>query len=208
MTFPMFDQEDFDVFTIPGLEPRMEALIRLVRPKLTRIGDQLVPFLSAHCGAPMYPHVAKHARRTINPPADTWVAWAHNKKGYKAHPHFQLGLWSTHLFIQFAVIYESGNKELFARRLEERLDEMRLAIPDHFRWSIDHMQPETTAHGDMNENDFARMIDKLKHIKKTEAMCGIQIERGDPILSDPKKFEDTIKRTFQQVMPLYRIALD
>lgn len=206
MTFPTFNQEDFDVFTIPGLEPRMEALIRLVRPKLTQLGEELAPFLSAHCGEPMFPHVAKHARRTINPPADTWVAWANNKKGYKAHPHFQLGMWSTHVFVQFAVIYESGNKEVFARHLEERLSEVRSAIPGHFRWSIDHMQPGSTIHGEMEEDDFAQMIDKLKRVKKTEALCGIHIERNDPMLNDPGRFAEAVKHTFEQVMPLYRIA--
>ncbi|MDF2714291.1 MAG: hypothetical protein K0R28_1216 [Paenibacillus sp.] len=206
MTFPTFSRQDFDVFTIPGLEPRMEALIRLIRPKLTRLGEELVPFLSAHCGEPMFPHVAKHARRTINPPADTWVAWANNKKGYKAHPHFQLGLWSTHLFVQFAVIYESGNKEIFARHLEQQLSEIRGFIPAHFRWSTDHMQPESDSHGEMDDNDFAVMIDRLKRVKKTEALCGIRIDRDDPLLRDAGAFADTIKRTFEQTMPLYRIA--
>ena len=206
MTFPTFESADFDVFHISGLEPRMEALIERVRPKLTLLGEQLAPFLSAHCGEPMFPHVAKHARRTINPPADTWVAWANSKKGYKAHPHFQVGLWSTHLFIQFAVIYESDNKEIFARHLEQRLDDLRRLIPADFRWSTDHMQPESTAHGDMSSDDFVRMIDKLKRVKKTEALCGIRIERNDPLLADADRFADTIRHTFERVMPLYRLA--
>ena len=37
-------------------------------------------------------HVAKHARRSVNPPIDTWVAFAPNKRGYKMLPHFQIGL--------------------------------------------------------------------------------------------------------------------
>ncbi|MDF2722763.1 MAG: hypothetical protein K0Q59_2438 [Paenibacillus sp.] len=208
MTFPTFNKDDFDVFTIPGLEPRMEALIRLVRPKLTEIGDSLVPFLSAQCGQPMFPHVAKHARRTINPPADSWVAWSFNKKGYKAHPHFQVGLWSTHLFVQFAVIYESDNKVAFADQLEKHLDEIRRDIPAHFRWSLDHMQPQTTAHGDMSEDDFAVMIDKLKHVKKTEALCGIRVGCDDELLQRPRDFENLIKVTFERVMPLYRLAIE
>ncbi|MEF3303913.1 YktB family protein [Paenibacillus sp. GYB003] len=206
MTFPTFDSSDFDVFTIPGLEPRMKALIERVRPKLTRLGDELAPALTAMCGEPMFPHVAKHARRTINPPADTWVAWANSKKGYKAHPHFQVGLWSTHLFVQFAVIYESGNKDVFARNLEKKLAAIRKAIPADFRWSTDHMQPETTRHGDMSKADFAAMIVRLKTVKKTEALCGITIRKDDPLLADPARFADAVRETFEQVMPLYRIA--
>jgi uncharacterized protein YktB (UPF0637 family) len=115
-------------------------------------------------------------------------------------------MWSTHVFVQFAVIYESGNKEVFARHLEEKLNEMRSVIPDHFRWSIDHMQPDSTIHGEMDEDDFAHMIDKLKRVKKTEALCGIHIERNDPLLKDHDRFAGVVKHTFEQVMPLYRIA--
>ncbi len=52
--FAGFTQEDFDVFTIPGLEPRMEALIGLVRPKLNLLGERLSPALSVLCGEEMF----------------------------------------------------------------------------------------------------------------------------------------------------------
>lgn len=120
MPFEGFHTQDFDVFKVPGLEPRMEALIANVRPKLTMLGDEIAPFLSALCGEEMFPHVAKHARRTINPPNDTWVAWAASKRGYKALPHFQVGMFESHLFIIFAVIYESPNKVTFAKHLEKK----------------------------------------------------------------------------------------
>src|SRR5690606_40297107 len=141
MAFTGFTKEDFDVFTIDGLENRMDALITHVRPKLEELGYHFAPTLSSLTGDEMFPHVAKHARRTINPPKDTWVAFANNKRGYKAHPHFQIGLWGTHLFMQFAVIYEAANKEKFAREALTRLDEIRRIVPDGFVWSGDHTVP-------------------------------------------------------------------
>lgn len=114
MTFNGFTEQDFDSLTVPGLEPRMEAIISRVRPKLEALGGALSPYLSVLCGEDMYPHVAKHARRKVNPPIDTWIAWASSKRGYKALPHFEVGMFSTHLFIIFAVIYESPNKAVFA----------------------------------------------------------------------------------------------
>ncbi|MEI0738277.1 DUF1054 family protein [Paenibacillus sp. JTLBN-2024] len=86
MPFEGFHSKDFEVFNVPGLEPRMEALIANVRPKLEELGREMAPFLSALCGEEMFPHVAKHARRTINPPNDTWVAWAASKEGIKRCP--------------------------------------------------------------------------------------------------------------------------
>lgn len=44
MTFNGFKKEDFDVFTIDGLEERMEALIATVRPKLEALGETFSPF--------------------------------------------------------------------------------------------------------------------------------------------------------------------
>lgn len=75
----IFQDVDFDVFTIPGLEARMDALIKTARPKLNELGERLAPALSQLTGEEMYAHVAKHARRSVNPPNDTWVAWAANK---------------------------------------------------------------------------------------------------------------------------------
>ncbi|WP_284638840.1 YktB family protein [Paenibacillus silviterrae] len=206
MTFPGFTQDDFDVFTIPGLEPRMEALIANVRPKLHQLGDLVGPHLTALCGEEMFPHVAKHARRTINPPNDTWVAWAHNKKGYKAHPHFQVGMWSTHVFIQFALIYESPNKASFAEKLEQQWNTIRTQLPAHYVWSLDHMQPEGIRHEEMTEERFADLVRKLKHVKKSEALCGLTIDRHDPVLTDGKQFLNVVERTFETVLPLYRLS--
>jgi uncharacterized protein YktB (UPF0637 family) len=73
MDFTGFTKEDFDVFLIDCLEPRMEALKNTVRPKLESLGQYFSPTLSAITGDDMFIHVAKHARRTINPPKDTWV---------------------------------------------------------------------------------------------------------------------------------------
>ena len=43
-------------------------------------------------GRPVYVHVAKHARRTVNPPPETWAAFSHEARGYKKTPHFALAV--------------------------------------------------------------------------------------------------------------------
>jgi uncharacterized protein YktB (UPF0637 family) len=206
VTAPTFNAQDFDVFTIPGLEPRMGALIETVRPKLQQIGEQTAPWLSAACGEPMFPHVARHARRTINPPRDTWVAWSNSKKGYKALPHFQVGMWSTHLFIQFAIIYECEYKTRFAERVLERLQEIRQIVPDTFFWSGDHMEPIFTLDRDMSDEALTQLLERLRTVKKAELLCGLQIKREDPRISHSDALTAVIEQTFDAVMPLYRLA--
>ena len=206
MMFTGFSTEDFEVFNIPGLEPRMNKLIELIRPKLNMIGSQFSPLLSALCGEEMFVHVAKHARRTVHPPKDTWVAWAKNKRGYKALPHFQIGLWGTHVFIQFTIIYECQNKHIFADNIAANKNLINNCIPNHYYWSLDHTKPDVRSIASLDEHELDTVIHKLRHQKNTEFLCGIQIANDDPILSDQIKFTKLIDDTFETLLPLYKIS--
>lgn len=205
-TFNGFNAQDFDVFNVPGLEPRMEAIIHQVRPKLEFLGETLAPYLSAICGEEMYPHVAKHARRTVNPPIDTWVALASSKRGYKALPHFEVGLFSTHLFIIFAVIYESPNKLVFADFLDKHAAKVKTTVPDHFFWSMDHFNPVGMPQAEVNPAELKKMAERLKNVKKAEIMCGLRIERDDPVLRDGDKLIAKVEETFTTLLPLYKAS--
>ncbi|MDP4096867.1 DUF1054 domain-containing protein [Paenibacillus sp. P96] len=206
MTFTGFCEQDFDVFEVPGLEARMEVLIRNVRPKLEAIGEQLTPFMTELCGEEMFPHIAKHARRTVNPPKDTWVAWAPSKRGYKAYPHFEVGMFSSHLFIVFAIIYESPNKTVFAQQLDKQLQEIRSHLPGSYYWSTDHMAPQGISHAEMQDEQFQTLIHKLANVKKSEVVCGLRLERNDPRLGDEKQLLELVQSTFKQLLPLYKMA--
>ncbi|GIP20370.1 DUF1054 domain-containing protein [Paenibacillus sp. J22TS3] len=206
MTFTGFTNQDFDVFKVPGLEPRMEALIHTLRPKLEELGGNLSPYLSALCGEEIFPHVAKHARRTINPPNDSWVAWGSSRRGYKALPHFQVGMFASHLFIIFAVIYESPNKLILAKYLDKHASAVKKNIPGEFYWSMDHMDPGGRFHQDLNTEDFKKMAEKLASVKKSEILCGLRIERDDPILKDGDKLTAKVEETFEKLLPLYKAS--
>lgn len=204
--FPGFGPADFDAMSVPGLEGRMQAIIGTVRPKLEQLGAELAPFLSELTGEPMTPHVAKHARRSVNPPADTWVAWARNPRGYKMHPHFQIGIWPTHAFVQFAIIYECPDKSVFAENALRELESVRSSVPPAFVWSKDHMLPEATAFADLSDGDMAEWLNRLRNVKAAEITCGIHIRRGDPLLADGAAFLRNASDTFRTLLPLYRMA--
>lgn len=206
MPFTGFTDKDFDSMAVPGLEPRMEAIIQNVRPKLTELGEELEPFLSVLCGGPMFPHVAKHARRTIHAPNDTWVAWSSNKRGYKALPHFQVGLFSTHLFIVFAVIYESSNKAVFGRFLEEHGGEILTQVPEHYYWSLDHMAPGGELNKEMSTDKLAEIANKLQTVKKSEVLCGLSLPRSSTELKDGEGLKELIRETFERLLPLYKAS--
>ncbi|WP_239617271.1 YktB family protein [Cohnella mopanensis] len=206
IAFNGFDQRDFEVFEIDGLESRMEALIDRVRPKFHLLGERINASLEELCGEPMFTHVAKHARRTVNAPNDSWVAFANNKRGYKAHPHFQVGLWSTHVFVQFAIIYECPNKNVFAERALAELDSIRRSVPSDFVWSKDHMVPTGLIHSEQTDDQLADLFERLRSVKASELTCGIHIQRGDPVLANGDAFVKLVDQTFRTLLPLYRMT--
>lgn len=200
-----FNANDFNVFSIEGFQERMEALQQTIRPKLHILGDYFAQQLSIMTGEEIFPHVAKHARRTVNPPNDTWVAFAPNKRGYKMLPHFQIGLWGTHLFVWFAVIYEAPNKVEFGKKLEEHAEEFINTIPKHFVWSINHMKPDVIPHKNLAVEDLTSMFTRLQTVKKAEILCGIHIPREEAINLNSDELLDTIHNTFKTLLPLYQL---
>lgn len=206
MSFSGFTEADFDVFTIDGLDERMDALKLQIRPKLEELGKHFAPTLSSLSGNEIHYHVAKHARRTINPPKDTWVAFASNPRGYKMLPHFQIGLWETHVFIWFAVIYEAPNKAAFGRKLAENIDSIYSMVPKDFVWSGDHMKPDAIIHSSMSKDELLSMFTRLQSVKKAEILCGVNIPREEAIKLNGEEMLAKIEFVFNEILPLYKLA--
>jgi uncharacterized protein YktB (UPF0637 family) len=206
MEFSGFTREDFDVFTIDGFEDRMEALKYTIRPKLEILGNHFAPTLTTITGDEMFPHVAKHARRSVNPPKDTWVAFASNARGYKMLPHFQIGMWESHLFIWYAVIYEAAHKAEIAKSYEKNVASILKQIPSHFVWSVDHMKPGAIKQNELGKKGLLDLFQKVQNVKKAELLCGLHIDKEDVINMPPQELIAQIDQTFRTLLPLYKIS--
>lgn len=207
MTTLTWTQKDFDVFTTPGLEARMAALIENVRPKFEELGGLYAAYFSAQLNEEFFPHVAKHARRTTNPPNDSWVAFAPYKRGYKAMPHFQIGLFDTHVFINLAVIYEAPNKEKIATALLENL-ELLEHLPEKFYISGDHMSPKTDYISTSLDDGFAqKLLTRFRDVKKGEIIIGLKVLREDAIRLSTDELLQQIESTFDALLPLYKLMV-
>lgn len=205
MAFNGFTNEDFDVFKIEGFEQRMDALKINIRPKLEALGNTFAPTLTVLSGDEMFPHVARHARRTVNPPKDTWVAFSNNSRGYKMLPHFQIGLWETHIFIWFAVIYEAKDKAVFGHSLETNLDKIYAEIDDNFVWSQDHTRPDAFRQKNLSKNDLKTMFQRLQTVKKAEILCGYHIPREEAVAMSAERFIEKAESVFKQLVMLYKL---
>jgi uncharacterized protein YktB (UPF0637 family) len=206
MEFSGFTKEDFDVFTIDGFEKRMEALKSTIRPKLEILGNHFAPTLTTITGDELFPHVAKHARRSVNPPKDTWVAFSSNPRGYKMLPHFQIGMWESHLFIWYAVIYEAPQKAEIAKKFEKKITSIQKQIPSQFVWSADHMKPDAIKQSDLGKKGLLELFQKVQNVKKAELLCGFHISKEEAVQMSPQELIETMDQTLRTLLPLYKIT--
>lgn len=202
----MFTRKDFEVFHIQGLEQRMIAIQEQIQPKFRTIGEQLRSSLSVHTGKEMFLHIAKHARRTVNPPKDTWLAICDNKRGYKGHPHFQLGLFDDHLFIWLALIYELPGKQQVAAGFLNQLDDVIAAVPQDYVISLDHMKKDSTAVHTLAEDDWKKLLIRLRDFKQCELLIGRHISPDSELLNSEENLLGYVENTFLQLLPLYELA--
>lgn len=207
MTHIQWTTDDFNVFTIAGLEERMEALTTLVRPKFHALGDAYAAFFSSELGEEFFAHVAKHARRTVNPPKDSWVAFAPYKRGYKALPHFQIGLWNSHLFIMVAVIYEAPNKAVMAERLLQNIEQIT-SLPSDYVLSGDHMAPHATSLAQAGEAGTAALLTRLRDVKKGEFLVGVHVPAEQAVQLSSEAFTTLVNETFTNLLPIYKALTD
>jgi uncharacterized protein YktB (UPF0637 family) len=199
-------KDDFDVFLIDGLEKRMDALQHKIQPKFIALGRHFADRLSAHGTDEFFPHVARHARRTVNPPKDSWVAFAPAKRGYKALPHFQIGLWGTHLFIILAVIYENPDKKGIAERLSLQLDSLT-SLPASYIVSGDHMKPDAVMIDATGSEGVQALLDRLQTVKKAEFLVGRHLSREEAADLSADEFIAFAEETFDQLLPVYDIVI-
>ena len=205
MSFSGFTHNDFDAFQIEGLESRMEAIQERIQPKFTEISKEVQSDLEILAGNEMHLHIAKHARRTKNPPVDTWMAFSHSKRGYKMLPHFQIGLFDDHVFIWLAYIYELPGKQDIANLFLEHLDELHKQLPSTYMISTDHTKKNASS--TVKDADLEQVLTRFRDVKKGEFLVGRHISSDDPLLKDGEKFISVVKDTFEKVLPIYKLSL-
>ncbi|MCT4781203.1 MULTISPECIES: YktB family protein [Exiguobacterium] len=195
-----FTKEAFDTFQIDGLEKRMEAIRERIQPVFKQIGQEVLPDLTVHLAEDIYVHIAQHARRKVNPPNDTWMAFSPNKRGYKMLPHFQVGLFDDHLFIWLAYIYELPNKSQYATKLLQQQDILH-ALPSDFVISYDHMKKDAQR---IDETSLEQGLVRFRDVKKAEFLVGRHVPADQVSTMSHEELVNLIRNTYEQLMPIYK----
>ncbi len=208
MSFPGFTASDFKVFDIPGFKPRMEAIKTRIRPKLEAAGRDLLPDVARVGGGPAFVHVAKHARRTVNAPDDTWVAFAGDKRGYKKHCHFKVAI--SRGAVRF--LFEAGPKHAdkkrwvaaWKRHAPQLVPVLRRA--KGLAWfKNEHDETPAGILTDLPPDEVARLGDEITRTRDGQLILGRAVPAGEAARWSPRDYARAARETFHLLAPLYRL---
>ena len=196
-----FTLTDFEVFKVEGFSERMEQIYEHVRPKLIRLGDELAPEIARKLHMEFFPHVARHARRTVNPPSETWAAFGPSPRGYKRYGYLALCISGLGLHARAVVKSEADNRPAMARGLQRQAAHLAkslrgAAIARYDRWDFRALPQGITAGADF----FPALGEELK--KKTG---GIDVGFGWRVRDAIRLERDELLDAFRELEPLYRV---
>ena len=197
-----FTEKDFEVFGIPTFPERMQAIKEQVRPKLTALGAQLQPSLNELVRSEVYPHVAKHARRTVNPPPETWVAFGPSARGYKKFGYFGLVASRGGLHTRIVVKDEAENRSHMAKLFMDRASALakvfaKQKLARYDRWDYQGVPESITPTAEF----WKSVAETLA--KKTG---GLDVGFGWPVDRAVNLSEQQVLDAFAALLPLYEIT--
>jgi uncharacterized protein YktB (UPF0637 family) len=208
MAFPGFRSSDFKVFDIPDFKPRMEAIRTRIRPKLEAAGRDLLPDVSRIGGEEAFTHVAKHARRTVNAPADTWVAFACDRRGYKKHCHFKVAVSRGAVRFLFEAGPELADKPHWAAAWKRHAPQLVpvLRRAKGLAWfKNEHDEAPAAALTDLSADEVARLADELTRKRDGQLVLGRAVPAQEATRWQPRDYVRAARETFQVLAPLYRL---
>jgi uncharacterized protein YktB (UPF0637 family) len=206
--FPGFTAGDFKVFDIPGFKPRMDAIKTRIRPKLEAAGRDLLPDVTRIGGAEAFSHVARHARRTVNPPDDTWVAFANDKRGYKKHCHFKLAVSRGAVRFLFEAGPEHADKKRWAAAWKRHAPQLVpvLRRAQHLAWfKNEHDETPAAVLADLSGDEVARLAEELMRTRDGQLVLGRTVAAAEAARWASRDYARAARETFHLLAPLYRL---
>ncbi len=171
-----FTPVDFEVFKVEGFNERMQQIYAHVRPKLVKLGDELAPQLARRLHMEFFPHVAKHARRTVNPPPETWAAFGPSPKGYKRYGYLALCISGAGLHARAVVKSDADKRPEMARGLKSHAAQLvkdfkGTKIARYDKWDFEHL-PAGERRRPVSSPRWRR-ISKRRPVESTSASAGM-----------------------------------
>ena len=208
MPFGAFVAGDFKVFDVKGFRARMDEIRSRVRPKLDTLGHSLAPAVGRSTGAEVFAHVAKHARRTVNPPDDTWVAFGPDARGYKKHCHFKVAVSRRCVRFLFEVGPEHADKKRWAaawRRSAPRLAPVLRRVKNLAWFKDEHDEEPAAPLADLAPDALAELGDELTRTRDGQMVLGRAVPAEEAARWTEAQYRAAALETFRALVPLYRL---
>jgi uncharacterized protein YktB (UPF0637 family) len=203
-----FYAADFKVFDETTFKGRMSAIRERLRPKLEAIGHSLNQGVQRATGGDVFAHVAKHARRTVNPPDDTWVAFGPDARGYKKHCHFKVAVSRHAVRFLFEVGPDHGDKKRWAaawKKNAPRLAPVLRRVKGLAWFKNEHDEEAASPLADLSTEQLAELGDELTRTRDGQLVLGRVIPAGDAARWTEAQYRDAALETFRALAPLYRL---
>ena len=185
------------------------AVIRSrIRPKLEAIGHSLVPGVSRATGTPSFAHVARHARRTVNPPDDTWVALGPEARGYKKAGHFKVAVSRHCVRFLFEVGPEHADKKHWAsawKKSSLRLGPVLRRVRGLAWFKNEHDEEPAAPLADLGPEDLAGLADEIVRTRDGQLVLGRKVEADEAARWTEAQYRSAALETFRALAPLYRL---
>jgi uncharacterized protein YktB (UPF0637 family) len=203
-----FGSADFKVFDVKGFQPRMGQIRARLRPKLETLGKSLAPAVARSVGGDTFAHVAKHARRTVNPPDDTWIAFAPDKRGYKKHCHFKVALSRHCVRFLFEIGPEHADKKRWAiawKKNARNLSPVLRRVKNLAWFKNEHDETPAAALGDMTPDALMELADEIVRTRDGQLVLGRAVTADEASRWNEAQYRQAALDTFRALIPLYRL---
>jgi uncharacterized protein YktB (UPF0637 family) len=196
-----FIRRDFEVFAIEGFNARMAKIDEFVNPRLIKLGNELAPELSRILRMEFFPHIAKHMRRTANPPAESWAAFGPSRAGYKRYAYLALCVSAAGINARAVVKSDADNRTEMARAIKSKSAELEKSfrgtkIQQYQNWDCQELPRATTARADF----FNGLGDALAN-----KSGGIDVGFGWPVRDALTVDRAEVLDAFRELAPLYSV---
>lgn len=203
-----FVAADFAVFETNGFQARMEEIRRRIRPKLEALGRSLAPAVAHSLGSQVFPHVARHARRTVNPPDDTWVAFGPDPRGYKKQCHFKVAISRRAVRFLFEVGPEHADKRRWAaawRKNAPRLGPVLRRVRGLAWFRNEHDEEPAAPLGDLLSESLGELAEVLTRRRDGQVVLGRAVPAAVAARWTEAEYRTAALETFRALAPLYRL---
>ena len=208
MASAAFGPGDFKVFDVKGFQPRMGEIRTRIRPKLETLGRSLAPALARSLSGETFAHVAKHARRTVNAPDDTWVAFGPDARGYKKHCHFKVAVSRRCVRFVFEIGPEHAEKKRWAaawKKNASKLSPVLRRMKDLAWFKNEHDETPAAALADMTPEELAGLGDELLRTRDGQLVLGRVVAADAAARWKEAQYREAALETFRALVPLYRL---